>query len=200
MRRLLGAALLVSLAFPAPAGAAAKEVSVCDRYFSPDQTTIAVGQVVRWTSAGSSEPHNVRQDWSLFRSGDPVLEIDYSVRFSAGTFHYFCEIHGGRSAGMDGKVFVPVKVAEGPTGPSFSVVWATGETRSGSRFDVQYRVGSGDWLTWHRDTRAVKGTFGDGGSPEVVVPGTSYRFRTRSQKGTTAKAVSGWSPVVSFTP
>lgn len=198
---LLGAALVgLLLLSPVEVGAATKQVGVRDRSYDPDKTSVRVGDVVTWQNAGSADPHNVRQDRLLFRSGDPELKMDYSVRFSAGTFHYFCEIHGGPRSGMDGKVFVPVTTAAAPAGPTFSVIWATSATRSGSRFDVQYRIGSGDWRTWHQDTRRFKGTFGDGGSPEVAVPGTRYRFRARSQKGSMAKAVSDWSPVVSFTP
>jgi hypothetical protein len=173
---------------------------VHDDYFDPDKTSVHVGDVVRWQDSGAIDTHNVRQDWTLFRSGEPVPDLDYSVRFSAGTFHYFCETHGGRRAGMDGKVFVPVTTQAAPSGPTFSVIWATGESRTGSRFDVQFRVGAADWRDWRKNTMKVKAVFGAGGSPEAAIPGTRYRFRARSQKGSDGRAVSDWSPVTSFTP
>lgn len=200
MRLLLGAALVGLLLLPVEVGAATKQVGVRDNFFDPDVTKVGVGDVVVWHNPGTQEPHNVRQDWTLFYSGDTVSAGDYQVRFSAGNFHYFCETHGGRRSGMDGRVQVPVEVTGGPAGPAFTVTWATSASKTGSRFDVQYRVGAGDWRDWHKNTTKFKGTFGDGGSPQVAAPGTRYRFRARSQKGSVAKAVSDWSPVASFTP
>jgi plastocyanin len=201
MRLLLGAAFVgLLLLSPAEVGAALKQVGVHDRFFDPDRITVGVGGVVDWHNPGTQEAHNVRQDWALFYSGEVVTVGDFRVAFSSGTFHYFCEIHGGRHSGMDGRVVVPVEVTEGTAGPAFTVKWATSASKTGSRYDVQYRVGTGDWREWYKNTTKLKGAFGDGGSPEVPVPGTRYRFRARSQKGTNNNAVSGWSPVASFTP
>ena len=48
--------------------------------------------------AGAS--HETREGGWLFESGDPTGDpIDYSVVFSAGTFHFFCETHGGPLGG-----------------------------------------------------------------------------------------------------
>lgn len=200
MRLLISAALVGVLLAPMDVGAVTKQVGVRDRFFDPDQVTVGVGDVVNWHNPGTQDAHNIRQDWMLFYSGDTITVGDFKVTFSSGTFHYFCEIHGGRHSGMDGRISVPVEASQGAAGPAFSVSWATRKSRSGSRFDVQYRVGSGQWLDWYENTPKFKGAFGDGGSPEVAVPGTRYRFRARSQKGTNNKAVSGWSPVASFTP
>lgn len=196
-----GAALVgLLLLVPVEVGAATVEVGVRDNFFDPDRVSVRVGDTVVWNNPGTQSPHNIRQDERLFYSGDLVMRGDFQVTFSAGTFHYFCEVHGGRRSGMDGRVVVPVEVADGPPGPTFIVRWATTASTSGSRFDVAYRVGASDWRDWHKNTRKIKATFGEGGGPEVVVPGSRYRFRVRSQKGTNARAISDWSPVASFTP
>jgi hypothetical protein len=101
---------------------------------------------------------------------------------------------------MDGFVNVPVDTVAAPAGPTFTVKWAASTSKTGSRYDVQYRVGTGAWQDWVKNTTKLKKEFGAGGSPAVSVPGTHYRFRARSQKGSNNKAVSGWSPVSSFTP
>jgi plastocyanin len=197
--RLIGAALIgLLLLSPVEAGAVTKRVGVHDSFFDPERTKVGVGDVVVWHNPGTQEAHNIRQDWTLFYSGDTTTQGDFQARFSAGNFHYFCEIH--ESEGMKGRVKVPVKVSAGPVGTAFTVAWATSTSKTGSRFDIQYRVGTGDWRDWHKNTTTRKGTFGGGGSPATAVPGTRYRFRARSQKGTNNRAVSGWSPVAAFTP
>ncbi len=98
---------------------------------------------------------------------------------------------------MSGYVRVKPKVVAEPRGLSFTVQWATDATNTGSTFDVQYRVGSGDWRRWKSDTATNSKTFGKEGSPVTVQSGTRYSFRARSQK---EFSTSDWSPRKSFTP
>ena len=191
--------ILVAVTAPAAPRALAADTAVAveDDRFAPREVAVAVGDEVTWSRApGSVGPHNVREDERLFSSG-PVTEgpISFAAAFSAGSFHYFCEAHVSRAGGMDGVVRVPPAIDEGPSGRRFSVTWATGETSTGSRFDVQYRRGGGPWLDWKEDTRALRGSFGKRGDPERVRKGARYRFRARSGR---AQADSRWSPVVSF--
>ncbi|MDQ4005497.1 MAG: hypothetical protein M3135_04230 [Actinomycetota bacterium] len=187
-----------AIAFAGPAaGAADTGVMIEDNRFVPRGVVEMVGERVSWTRApGSVEPHNVREDERLFRSG-PVTEgpIAFVAVLSAGSFHYFCEAHGSQVGGMDGVVRVSPLVDGGPTGRRFTVTWATNDASTGSRFDVQFRRGGGRWEEWKEDTRSLRGIFGKHGDPERARDGARYRFRARSGRG---EAESRWSPVASF--
>jgi plastocyanin len=175
------------------------EVGTFSATFTPDSVSEKVGGVVHWARAGTGDLHNVREDNLIFRSGDPTDgRIDYSRSFSAGSFHYYCEVHGSASGGMDGVVKVKPKVSAAPEGNPFTVAWANDGTNTGSAFDVQFKVGSGDWRSWKTNTSSASGVFGNNGNPVRVDAGTKYSFRARSQK--TDGDESGWSPAKSFTP
>jgi plastocyanin len=191
-------ATLGFLAFPPSPAWAAKEVQVGDDFFSPGDVSVAVGGQVHWSrAAGSVELHNVRQDDELFDSGGATVgPIDLTATVSAGTYHYYCEVHGGPSGGMDGIVKSSVKILDAPAGLKFTVRWATDATDTGSLHDVQYRIGSGDWKSWKKDTAANESVFGKNGKPATVKDGKKYGFRARSQEGS---ALSDWSPVKTFT-
>lgn len=186
---LFGALLVVSLALPA--GAAAESVVVRDNAFEPATTRASVGQAVVWgTGSATNGVHNVREDRKIFYSG-PADRVDFTFKrvFSAGTYHYFCESHGFRRGGMDGTVKVPVKLLAAPTGSDFTVVWATAGSNTGTKYTVQYRVGSGAWRNWKTVVTIGKATFTQGSG------GTRYSFRAKSLKG---DAESKWSPVASI--
>ena len=193
-RMTLLVALLLVPATPAEAGQV--NIEIHDSFFMPDDIGNQVGDTVRWFSDGSGARHNVRAEGGIFRSGDPTTApIDFSRVFSAGAFHYFCEVH--RFAGMDGFVRIPVIIGRAPDGLRFTVRWATDASETGSVYDVQFKVGTGDWRNWKRDTAAFSGVFGTNGNPVRVRDGVRYSFRARSQEGS---AVSRWSPVRRFTP
>lgn len=204
MRRFV--VVLVALGLLAPLGPArggTAEVAIQDNYFSPDSNRIAVGDSVHWFRAeDSNQPHNVREDgWLFERPRRPTNgPIDVTFVFSAGTFHYFCETHGGPVVGtpgnMDGFIRVPVSLSRSPSGLPFTVRWATDGSQTGTAYDVQFRVGSGQWRTWKKDVTNNKGEFGRDAKPVRVRDGVRYSFRARSQDGPN---VSRWSPVASLT-
>jgi plastocyanin len=191
-------ATLGFLALPSSPAWAAKEVLVDDDFFSPGNVIVAVGGQVHWSRAvGSTDLHNVRQDDELFDSGAATVgPIDLTATVSAGTYHYYCEIHGSPSGGMHGIVKSSVKILDAPAGLKFTVRWATDATDTGSLHDVQYRIGSGDWKNWKKDTGTNEGVFGKNGNPVTVKDGKKYGFRARSQEGS---GLSDWSPVKSHT-
>lgn len=193
-----GLAVAVSLC-PVGAGAAVTEVIVQDSRYKPDVVQVAVGAPVQWTwREDNQETHNVREDNEMFVSGPPAAAADpYRRIFSAGTFYYFCDVHGFVTPKMDGFVKVPVTVVPAPAGTAFTVKWATAATNTGSKYDVQYRVGSSRWKTWKKDVGVPSAVFGAKGSPVVVSAGIKYSFRARSKAG---RAVSRWSPLRSFQP
>jgi plastocyanin len=198
LRRATPLLLLVFL-IPAPAGAGATiEVEVGDPFFWPRDITVRTGDDVHWTrdDPSSTIEHNIREDNKIFYSGQPTHgTIDYRPTFSAGTFYYFCEVHG--RGNMDGYVRVVPAIKGEPKGLPFKVRWAADATNTGSVYDVQYRVGSGDWHRWKKDTGSVSGVFGRNGKPVSVRSGKKYSFRARSGKDS---ASSDWSPRKSFTP
>lgn len=199
MRRMLIASLALGLLLPASAGAVTKEVTISANgtAFTPDKVRVGPGGNVRWTKDAGAISHNVREDGQLFRSGGLTSgPIDFTVTFSAGKFHYYCENHGSPSGGMDGVVKVPVKIRPAPNGPPFKVIWATGASETGSRYDVKYRVGGGSWKIWKRNVTGNRAVFGKGGNPVQVSDGTTYAFRARSKEGSVK---SRWSPKRSFT-
>ena len=103
-------AIAAAPAFAAPAG-----VSIVDLTYDPASITVAPGDTVTWTvtkSAGA--PHSVTSGkpgdadaGKLFDSGIDGLKDDgqtFQHTFeSAGTFAYFCTVHG---AAMSGTVIV----------------------------------------------------------------------------------------------
>jgi hypothetical protein len=213
-------ALTAGLAFllPTPTQAGNGPIFVADDVFDPDSKRISVfhgassaPQVWSWCGdsggkgsceAGSDRPHNVREDHRLFYSGQPVEDrTDFVRRFSAGTFHYYCDRHGTPTSGMDGVVRVDLKVGPGPEGLPFAIRWASDSTQTGRVFDVRYRVGSRPWETWRTDTRQFSAIFGRNGNPEPIDDTKQYDFRARSQRNAPSDgAVSRWSPVLEFNP
>lgn len=188
---LLLTALMLVGGVVSGAYAADESVVISDNKFDPDNTSAVVGQAVVWTTgASTSRAHNVREDRKIFYSG-PAHEVEFTYRrvFSAGTFHYFCEQHGFRRGGMDGTVYVPVALADEPIGPEFTVTWATSASNTGSKFTIQYRIGSGEWKTWKSSTRARKATF------DLAEIGKRYSFRAKSIRGDDE---SKWSPIASI--
>jgi plastocyanin len=179
-----------------PAQGATKDVEVRDFQFAPANVGIKVGGQVHWSRAtGAALEHNVHQAQGLFHSGSPTGgPIDFTRAFSAGTFRYFCQIHGG--SGMRGSVKVPVTVRPDQAGGLPSIRWATGSTNTGTRYDVQYRVGNGAWKNWKIDVRGRASLFGRNGRPLTLEDGKRYSFRARSQK--TGGSPSGWSPARTY--
>lgn len=179
---------------PGPLGAATKGVKVTDNSYKPSAVGLRVGDSVRWTAAADSfNTHNVRAERQLFYSGPLQANIDFQTRFSAGAFRYYCELHV--ASGMRGIVKVPVTVSAAPQGLPFTVRWAGGKTKTGGKYDIQFRIGTKWWRTWKTNATTGSGVFGKGRKPVAVVNGKKYSFRGRSQN---KKGASRWSPPRSF--
>jgi plastocyanin len=199
-RPLLTLIAVGALAYASVASAAATQIKIDDSFFAPripPVRSLATGSSFRWQSASTSDlPHNVRQNFKLFYSGAATsAPIDYPVSASAGSYHYYCEVHGSASGGMDGVVRVRPIFAAAPDGAPFTVRWALTGTTTGNQFDVRFRVGtSGTWTLWRNDSSARAGVFGQNNQPVQVVPGLTYQFQARSQK--IPSQPSGWSPTL----
>jgi plastocyanin len=200
MRRAVMALVALAFLVPGSVGAATRQVVIADNSFTPKRVNVSVGDLVRWArDGGAFGDHNVRQlnRRPLFYSGAPTSNPAFTFRrrFSAGGFPYKCDLHGRQV--MGGVVNVPVAIGRAPAGLNFGVRWATGRTNTGTRFDVQFRVGSGKWRAWWTNTKTKAGVFGRGGRPVKVTNAKRYSFRARSQK---KRSESKWSPVKSFRP
>lgn len=175
--------IVVALALPAQAAAQGTihEVATGDDFFNPERVSLEVGAAsVHWAWTTQNQ-HNVRQDDRIFYSGTAATGGDFSVTPSAGTFGYYCELHGFEGGGMAGEI--RAKPTATASGNRAKVVWATPETNSGTRFDVRQKVGSKPPKVVEENTKAFEGTF-------KLKPGKN-QFQVRSRKG---KAASDWSP------
>jgi plastocyanin len=108
---LVGFALFAVSCMTDPVDAAEANVVGVDinpTAFDPQQTSVKVNQMVRWTWTGGS--HNVVsgkncQPDDAFRSGAPQEGGSFEKKFEKdGTFDYYCEVHC--SQGMTGQVIV----------------------------------------------------------------------------------------------
>lgn len=176
-----------------------QDVVYSDNAFAPTSLAVRVTTEVDWRRApGSLNQHNVREDHGVFRSGAPSNQPFQMVRvFSAGTFRYYCEVHGSITGGMRGQIRVPVSISSTPSGAPFTVRWAAYGTTTGTRWDVQYRIGDGSWRSWKSTTSAFSAVFGAKDSPKRVRSGTTYGIRARSRNG---NAASDWSPPKTYRP
>lgn len=145
--RLLPAVLLAALAAGAPAAHAAVTHDVTvgpGNSFNPANVTIQAGDSVRWTSAGGT--HNVEADDGSFTSGAPSSGWVFTHTFaSAGSFRYFCSLHGGPGgAGMSGMVTVQAAGGGSPGALRFAVASSSvGEGAGAATISVQ-RVNGDD--------------------------------------------------------
>jgi plastocyanin len=209
MRRCLPlAAVVVAAAVSAPAAAAPVpvEVDVVDDDFLPPDVDPDLGIPVHWIANPdpTTHEHNVVQDKGLFKSGPPTDSLDFTLHASAGTFPYYCEVHGGPGGhGMSGKVRVAPDIGIKAKRGSINVRWSFGTNESGNQFDVQYRVqGHAKWKDWKRNTKQGSAQFGGNDKPIDVNPSKIYEVRARSEKASNPKKKhSGWSPklVIEFT-
>jgi len=81
-------------------------VTVADNSFSPSAKTVTVGTTVNWTWTGSNQ-HNVT--WAAGSPASSTTQSSgaYERTFdAAGTYQYYCSIHGSPTSGMRGTVTV----------------------------------------------------------------------------------------------
>ena len=108
-RWLFGLAAALALTGSAPAAAATHSVVLKDIQFQPGTITIDVGDTVTWTHQDGATAHTVTADDGSF---DHAMNSQASAPFShpfntAGTFRYYCRIHGGPGGqGMSGVITV----------------------------------------------------------------------------------------------
>ncbi|MFL5892874.1 MAG: hypothetical protein ACJ75I_09055 [Solirubrobacterales bacterium] len=207
-RYLLIGATTALLAIPALAfgGTGTTIMLTNSNTFNPNTVTKNVGTGGihwQWGASGSTfAAHNVRQDDKLFYSG-ALTSSDpggYDVIPSAGSFHYYCELHGSPNGGMAGTLKVKPAIFN-QTSNSFRVEWASTVRQTGNGFDVRYRVDGGAWKIWKAGTKSGQATFGgDTNNPIHVSSSHTYDIQARSKKLADPSKVSGWSPLARRAP
>ena len=194
---VVGALIYASVALGVP-----REIAVDDDVFAPvapPVRNLAAGPSFHWKDApGANAGTTSARTQDAVLSGAPTAgAIDFSISASAGSYHYYCELHGTPnpgSIGMQGTVKVKPIANANPAGAPFTVTWALPGTNTGTRFDIRFRRGTtGAFTTWRNDTSARSGVFGQAGAPVTVAPGQTYQFQARSQKAPSQQ--SDWSPV-----
>ncbi|HVM10843.1 MAG TPA: plastocyanin/azurin family copper-binding protein [Actinomycetota bacterium] len=133
--------LLAVLLAPTPASPSNDgDVTVRDSSYDPPTVTISPGQKVRWTSQGGL-PHTITADDGSFDShpacgsGGACMTAGqtYERTFpTAGTFRYYCKLHGSPGgSGMAGTVVVTAP-AEDLTDTSSTVATLSGSATTGA--------------------------------------------------------------------
>jgi len=190
--------LALGLAGQASAGGIT-EVAVNDNSFSPDDA-LDLSFRFAWDPTGdamTSNPHNVRQDVRFFASGAPTTgDGDFEVLLpGAGTYHYYCEVHGSPTGGMDGVIrnYLYSLSQDVDPGESRRVRWTPAGDTGSHTFDVQYRVDGGPWKNWKKDTPKRRAKFGANNKPVNFNNARTYEVRARTQKNGNVRKRSGWS-------
>jgi plastocyanin len=113
-----GMSVVVLAASPSPAASPAAAtthtVHIVEFSFSPPTVTVNVGDTVKWLHDGTATMHSVTADNGSFDSSPncPPTCLGANATFShtftkAGTFRYYCRIHGAPGGvGMSGTVIV----------------------------------------------------------------------------------------------
>jgi plastocyanin len=84
--------------------------------FSPSTVTVQAGQPVCWTWSENTA-HNVHADDDSFTSGAPANQGNFQTTFNtAGTYGFYCQVHGSTSGGMRGKIVVQGSSGDGGGG------------------------------------------------------------------------------------
>ncbi|HWF58198.1 MAG TPA: plastocyanin/azurin family copper-binding protein [Candidatus Dormibacteraeota bacterium] len=117
-----GSAPSVGTAGPSLGQPGSKVVANSSLQFAPGNVTVSVGEIIQWTVAQDSVPHNVTFDSDSTLNSAPTLgpgEV-WQVKFTTpGTYAYHCTIHSG----MNGQVTVTsgAAAASSPAGGSSAV-------------------------------------------------------------------------------
>jgi plastocyanin len=186
-RGLIALAALLAVPAMAQAQGTVTEIATSDNEFAPENVAGDVGvQSIHWAWSTVNE-HNVLEENELFDSGSPETTGDFTITPSAGTFNYYCVLHGfisstGNPSGMAGRI--AVRPTATPQGKRTLITWATEATDTGNRYDVRLKTGSKDAELVEENTKAIEAAF-------RLKRGKGYTFQVRSRKG---KSASDWSP------
>jgi plastocyanin len=189
-RRAAMASMLALLLFASSAGAATIRIAVPALHYPPD-TTIGLGDTVTWANTNPSSLvfHTVSSTgpFALFSLNLPhAASVSRPFR-QAGSFPYFCMIHGVLL--MHGDIHVPMRAvpSQGSRSTAFSLHVATIKARTGFAYVIQRRAPGGTFKPW----KTVTGTATAFTAPRAG----QWSFRA-SVRRTSNRSHSGWSPIL----
>jgi plastocyanin len=184
---LVAAASIMVTATP---GWAAVTVDIKNSAFSPTKMRVPQGEDVAWHNRDSIT-HTSTQDgalalWDTHNIAGGSTSSSVAL-LAAGSYAYHCSIHSF----MHGTVKVPIKISPltGTTSMTFTITLAAA-TQSGFEYDIQRKIGTGNWKIWQSAVTSTTVTYTD-------VAGT-YAFRSRLHR-TSNDGASGWSPAKTIT-
>lgn len=164
--------------------------------FDPLSVTVRTGGTVTWTNTEPFViPHDATENhglWAVPPEGSIAAGQSAGRSFDAGTFGYFCTIHGSDT--MSGTVVVPIRKRSVRRHGRRLVrlQWGDGLPPPGQVFDVQFRkVGASNWKAFLRGTGNVGATLKPGDPARGML-----EFRSRIRDADEAIRVSGYSPPV----
>ena len=154
--------------------------------YTPADVSATVGETVRWVDVDLIAPHDAVEANDLWRTGVFGPGSAAERTFEAGTFDYYCSIHG--AARMSGVVRVAPTISGVERGGELAlrVTWAPAPPAQDLVFDVQRRQ-RGRWRRVLDGTTKTAKTF----------PGAGGKFRVRLRARSDPSTASGWSPIAS---
>ena len=198
-----GALLVSAQALAGPGPVVQQEITFGDSFFKPAKPPpfgVSSGaREVAWLGPDTDLPHNIHQDKRLFRSGPPSTTVDeYQTDIAAGRYHYYCQVHGSKSGGMDGVLKIrPRFSASGPD--TIGIFWADSEAEAKHRYRVEFRRAAANrWKVWKKGTAQTGDVFGADGDPVNANPNREYQVRVRTFVKGNKERRSGWSPRLTF--
>lgn len=162
---------------PQAAQAATVTVTVADGQFQGGTVAVPQGTTVLWDFKAF---HTTTSHQLFWDSGFKSSGQTYSRVFNdAGSFAYFCNVHGH---GMSGAI--KVRLATSPVPGGKRIQWSKA---GGQKYDVQFkRRGAATWRAFRTGTTATSAAF---------KPAKTGRFVFRARTQNTANLQwSGWSP------
>jgi plastocyanin len=189
-RRAAIATMLALLLSTGTTAAATIRIAVPALHY-PANTTIRLGDTVAWANTNTSSLvfHTVSSTapFALFNLNLPSgASVSRPFR-QAGSFPYYCMIHGALL--MHGNIHVPMRAvpSQGTTSTAFSIHVATIKARTGFVYVIQRRAPGGTFKLWKK----VTGT----ATAFTTARAGQWSFRARVKR-TSNGSHSGWSPIL----
>jgi plastocyanin len=181
------ASVVLFLLSTASAAASTTHILVTQIHYPPGTST-GLGDTVSWDNT-SGVGHTVTSDapFSQFNFSLPIGQSATRAFRQAGSFPYYCMVHGASL--MHGNIHVPMHAvpAGGTTSTSFSIHVATVLARNGLVYVIQRKAPGGSFALWRTvTTMATTFTTGQAGQ---------WSFRSHVKR-TSNGTHSGWSPVL----
>jgi plastocyanin len=186
-RRAAIASVLLLLLSTASTAAATTHIAVTTIHYPPS-TSIGLGATVSWDNS-SGVPHTVSSDgpFALWSFSLPDNTDRTRAFKEAGSYPYYCMIHGATL--MHGDIHVPMQALpnHGTTTTTYSIRVATVLAPTGFSYVIQRKAPGGTFVAWKTITTATT-TFTTGKTGQ-------WNFRARLKRNSNSTH-SGWSPVL----